>query len=216
MTREFKVGDKIKMSEEGKEVYLNEDTNPHNGEGVITSIEGIWTRVTWGNDKCNSYELGDLYHIKPVAIGYTGKLNDMDLQDGDVVSNVNFKYTVINQSVLEHSFDLWVIDFTLISRANDTKYTVWSKWHISKECGTMGIKFDDVEKAKLAKCVQFAYRGRNVIKSKPVITTELVKGHWDTSLGEFLEGKPLFDDEYDCTITLTLDDGKPVSLVGTF
>lgn len=216
MTREFKVGDKVKMSAVGKDNWVNRATNPHDGEGVITSIAEIWARVSWGNDKYNSYQVGEISHIEPVAIGYVGKLKDMDLQDGDVVSTDGHCITVIDQNIVARAFDFWTIDFTLVSRANDTQYTAWSKWLMSKECGTMGIKFDDVEKAKLAKCVQFAYRGRNLIKTKPVITTEQVEGHFDTDDNSFYGMPATENNEYDCTLTVTLEYGKPVSLVGKF
>lgn len=61
------AGTKVKMSEQGKKAWHDEESNPHNMEGVVLyappiSIKslGFVNKVSWDNGRTNSYKAGDL------------------------------------------------------------------------------------------------------------------------------------------------------------
>lgn len=60
---EIKVGDRVRMSVQGKKKYKDCDMNPHNLEGKVLgpSDGGLrWTDVEWYNGKVNDYLSGQL------------------------------------------------------------------------------------------------------------------------------------------------------------
>lgn len=64
----FKVGDRVIMSDVGKERYEDQLSNPHNVEGVVTEVGDCehfewYLEVTWDNKSINDYRVVDLYHV---------------------------------------------------------------------------------------------------------------------------------------------------------
>lgn len=52
----MKVGQRVKLSEAGRQRYVDEYDNPHDLEGtVVPSLHRGWTRVEWDNGYHNSY-----------------------------------------------------------------------------------------------------------------------------------------------------------------
>lgn len=60
----MKIGDKVQLSEKGKEWYFNDHTNPHDLEGELvrplTLFGDFIYRVEWSNGKANRYREGEL------------------------------------------------------------------------------------------------------------------------------------------------------------
>lgn len=63
----FKVGDRVELSDIAKSEYIDFKENPHNGVGTITTIDGMPPfniRVTWSNSITNFYRPIDLQLVK--------------------------------------------------------------------------------------------------------------------------------------------------------
>lgn len=58
----FKVGDRIKISPQGKETYTNRNMNPWETEGTISCVKDdeFCYKVVWDNGRENSYREGEL------------------------------------------------------------------------------------------------------------------------------------------------------------
>lgn len=166
----FKVGDKVRIV---KDVYSGL-------EGVIGDvgvIRGFHTDplgeqygfdVVFKEMERHYFSSDSLTPYTPVPIGYTGKLKDMDLQEGDVVTQTYGKHTVTNGTVCDRGLDYWTIDFTLISRANQ-----WSNWHMSRKDGSYDTQSSrEYETNPLPDTDQVTYRWRDVVVKEPVVKWE--------------------------------------------
>lgn len=191
--REFKVGDRVKIigNTAGHSFNIGDTT-------VLEELRGGYSDY-WETSSGLGYRVdtSDITHADPVPIGYTGKLKDMDLQDGDVVIHTYTNHTVTNGTACGKPFDYWTLDFTLVSRANK-----WSNWQMSRKDGTYDTSPQrEYETQGLPDTDQVTYRWRKAKVKEPVVTTEV----FPTYLGKHF---------YKITVTLT--DGVPTSMTGEF
>ena len=56
----MKVGDKVRISEFGKNVYYDENYNPHNLKGVISRKSYSIIYVNWSIGRSNGYDQKEL------------------------------------------------------------------------------------------------------------------------------------------------------------
>lgn len=204
--REFKVGDRVNVTSKAYTSAIFDNN--------ARVIEVLDHGITVGGVGFDWFYLSGngVTHADPVPIGYTGKLKDMDLQDGDVVLLADKNYTATNGTVCGKPFHYWVLDFTLVSRANQ-----WSNWQMSRKDGTYDSSPQrEYETQALPDTDQVTYRWRKAKVKEPVITTKVWEGHWDSSSDIFYDSPPSRADEYPCKITVTLKDGVPTSMTGEF
>lgn len=185
MTREFKVGDRVVAEKRW-----------FSGEGIIVSDcrdePAFDWRVEFERGCKSPFFNGELTHAEPVPIGYTGKLRDMDLHEGDVVQSVKHGTTyevrmVAANKVYYKSGGYDHSDgqlFTLISRANTAPTPTWSDWQLSRKDGTMSQQYAEVHTVALDDTDQVVYRGRGEPVRREVMTVSvaIVDGQpdWDT------------------------------------
>lgn len=78
---EFKVGDKVKLSESGMDKYTNSDENPHSGEGTVTELlsnHEFDCRVRWSPENCyNFYKTEDLSAIQIIPMPPLAKSGEL-------------------------------------------------------------------------------------------------------------------------------------------
>lgn len=55
MRTKFKVRDRVKLSEVGKNRWKDTESNPTDCAGTITRISGDWIAVDWDNGTANAY-----------------------------------------------------------------------------------------------------------------------------------------------------------------
>lgn len=185
MTREFKVGDRVRVA-----VGCNRGR-----EGVIKSLGTYYDfHVKFSSLEGAPYRAEELTHAEPVPIGYTGKLRDMDLHEGDVVENevsgVHYTMREDKHGVLKCcliTVNESTQDYTLISRANTAQETPpdqWSDWQLSRKDGTMSQQYAEVQTVPLEDTQQVVYRGRGKPVRREVMTVSvaIVDGQpdWDT------------------------------------
>lgn len=169
---EFKVGDRVHVV---KGEYTGEEATllPH------WDYHAPWFGIGGGR----GVHATELTHATPVPIGYTGKLRDMDLKEGDVVSSnaTHWEHVTLRSPVKTGLFSDggWFTEedgiltnddeITLISRANTANSPAWSKWRMSKEDGTIQETWDEIETHPIPDMAhQVLYRGRNT----PAVTHE--------------------------------------------
>lgn len=157
--REFKVGDRVSVHSgmwKGETGILH----PHELDN------NEWFCI---NGHSKGVHVDYITHADPVPVGYTGKLKDMDLREGDVV-----EYVGGGQFTIERIVEEWnSADYTLISRANTwTHSDQWNNWNLSKCDGSFNkIPDREYQTEKLGKTKQVAYRSRKFKKVEPVVTT---------------------------------------------
>lgn len=167
---EFKVGDRVRNVNSG---YVK-TVGPGIGDpvvfGVVHELIGERVHVQFdGTNRKYGCRSSEIRHATPVPIGYTGKLRDMDLKEGDVVENgvsgAHYTMEKDKDGVLKCcliTVDESYQNYTLISRANTASTPAWSKWRMSKEDGTIQETWDEIETHPIPDMAhQVLYRGRN-------------------------------------------------------
>lgn len=113
-----------------------------------------------------------------VPVGYTGKLKDMDLREGDVVGlgaslrwtcegprKLKGKHQYLDDSYFDGGENSHYQNWMLISRADD-----WSNWHQSRIDGTYAtLPNREYETHALPDTEQVMYRWREIPKKEPVV-----------------------------------------------
>ncbi len=79
-TKEFKVGDTVKMSDIGKKQYQDAKYNPYDLTGVITKVNSII--VKWSNGETNSYDPRHIELVEPKQEQYYTSI-PTDVKVGD-------------------------------------------------------------------------------------------------------------------------------------